>query len=44
VEQRPVESFNNRLRRECLNRNHWTDLLDAGVVIGAFKHERNHRY
>jgi putative transposase len=24
-----IESFNNRLRRECLNRNHWTNLLEA---------------
>jgi putative transposase len=24
-----IESFNNRLRRECLNRNHWTTLLEA---------------
>jgi putative transposase len=39
-----IESFNNRLRRECLNRNHWTDLLEARVVIGDFKHEHNHRH
>jgi putative transposase len=38
-----IESFNNRLRRECLNRNHWTNLLEARVVIGDFKHEHNHR-
>jgi putative transposase len=24
-----IESFNSRLRRECFNRNHWTDLLEA---------------
>ena len=23
-----IESFNNRLRKECLNRNHWTSLLE----------------
>src|ERR1700752_3619010 len=39
-----VESFNNRLRKECLNRNHWTNLLEARVVIGDFKHEHNHRH
>jgi putative transposase len=39
-----IESFNNRLRRECLNRNHWTNLLEAQVVIGDFKHEHNHRH
>lgn len=27
-----IEPFNNRLRRECLNRNHWTNLLEARVV------------
>ncbi|WP_373279255.1 IS3 family transposase [Skermania pinensis] len=36
-----IESFNNRLRRECLNRNHWTSLLEARVVIGDFKHDHN---
>ncbi|KAA1243992.1 transposase family protein, partial [Mycobacterium simiae] len=30
-----IESFNNRLRRECLNRNHWTNLLEARVVIAT---------
>jgi transposase InsO family protein len=44
VGQRYIESFNNRLRRECLNRNHWNTLLDARVVIGDFKHEHNHRH
>ena len=39
-----IESFNNRLRRECLNRNHWTSLTEARVVIGDFKHEHNHRH
>ncbi|KAA8963990.1 IS3 family transposase [Mycobacterium sp.] len=39
-----IESFNNRLRKECLNRNHWTSLLEARVVIGDFKHEHNHRH
>lgn len=39
-----IESFNNRLRKECLNRNHWTSLLEARVVIGDFKHDHNHRH
>ena len=39
-----IESFNGRLRRECLNRNYWTDLLEAQVVIGDFKHEHDHRH
>jgi transposase InsO family protein len=39
-----IESFNNRLWKECLNRNHWSTLLEARVVIGDFKHERNHRH
>ena len=39
-----IESFNNRLRRECLNRNHWTNLLEARVVIDDFKHEHNRRH
>src|SRR6185312_17054190 len=39
-----IESFNNRLRKECLNRNHWTTLLEAWVVIGDFKHGHNHRH
>ena len=41
-----IESFNNRLRKECLNRNHWNTLFDARVVIGDFKdeHKRRHRH
>jgi putative transposase len=31
-----IESFNNRLRKECLNRNHWNTLFEARVVIGDF--------
>lgn len=26
-----IESFNNRLHKECLNRNHWNTLLEARV-------------
>jgi transposase InsO family protein len=29
-----IESFNNRLRKECLNRNDWNTLFEARVVIG----------
>ncbi len=39
-----IESFNNRLRKECLNRNHWTNLREARVVIGDFKHDHNRRH
>ncbi|WP_078327096.1 integrase core domain-containing protein [Mycobacteroides salmoniphilum] len=39
-----IESFNSRMRRECLGRNHWTHLLEARVVIGDFKHEHNTRH
>lgn len=39
-----VESFNRRLRHECLNRNHWTSLFEARVVIGDFKTDHNCRH
>jgi transposase InsO family protein len=39
-----IESFNNRLRKECLNRNHWNTLLEAQVVIADFKDDHNHRH
>lgn len=39
-----IESFNRRLRTECLNRNHWTFLLGARVVIGDFKTDHNLRH
>ncbi len=39
-----MESFNRRLPMEYLNRNHWTSLLEARVVIPDFKHEHNHRH
>jgi len=39
-----IESFNNRLRKECLNRNYWNTLFEARVVIGDFKHEHNQRH
>jgi len=39
-----IVSFNNRLRKECLNRNHWNTLFEARVVIDDFKHEHNQRH
>ncbi|MDJ0401799.1 IS3 family transposase [Rhodococcus rhodochrous] len=39
-----IESFNNRLRDECLNRNYWPTLLEARVVIEDFKDDHNHRH
>jgi putative transposase len=39
-----IESFNNRLRKECLTRNHWNTLFEARVVIGDFKEEHNTRH
>jgi transposase InsO family protein len=39
-----IESFDNRLRKECLNRNHWNTLFEARVVIGDFREEHNHRH
>jgi ubiquinone/menaquinone biosynthesis C-methylase UbiE len=33
-----------RLRKECLNRNHWNTLFGARVVIRDFKDEHNHRH
>jgi len=39
-----AESFNNRLRRECLNRNHWTSVLEARVEIADYKHQHNTRH
>ncbi|MBY0442223.1 MAG: transposase [Mycobacteriaceae bacterium] len=39
-----IESFNNGLRRECRNGNHWTNPLEARVVISDFKAEHNTRH
>ncbi|WP_213574111.1 integrase core domain-containing protein [Rhodococcus sp. USK13] len=39
-----IESFNNRLRDECLDRNYWPTLLEARVVIEDFKDDHNHRH
>jgi transposase InsO family protein len=38
-----IESFNNRLRKECLNRHHWNTLIEARGVISNFKEDHNHR-
>jgi len=37
-----VESFNARLRDECLNINSFYSLLHAQVIIGDWKHQYNH--
>lgn len=39
-----IESFNNRLRKDCFNRNHCNTLFEARIVIGDFKHEHDHRH
>lgn len=39
-----IESFNNRLRKECLDRIHWNTLFEVRVVIGDFKDDHNHRH
>jgi Integrase core domain len=39
---RYVESFNSRIRDECLNTNSFWSLVQAGVVIGDWKHDYNH--
>nr|GLK34018.1 hypothetical protein GCM10017611_08610 [Rhodococcus wratislaviensis] len=41
---RDFESFNNRLRKEGLNRHHWTSLLESWVVIEDFKDDHDHRH
>ncbi|MFE9328690.1 IS3 family transposase, partial [Nocardia sp. NPDC052278] len=38
-----IESFNGRLRDECLNINSFWSLTHARVVISDWKHEYNHR-
>jgi len=37
-----VESFNSRIRDECLNINSFWSLAQARVVIGDWKHDYNH--
>jgi len=37
-----IESFNGRLRDECLNINLFWSLTQARVVIGDWKDEYNH--
>jgi putative transposase len=37
-----VESFNSRIRDECLNINSFWSLAQASVVIGDWKHDYNH--
>ena len=37
-----IESFNGRLRDECLNIEHFANLLEARVVIEEWLHDYNH--
>ena len=37
-----VESFNSRIRDECLNINSFWSLAQARVVISDWKHDYNH--
>ena len=37
-----VESFNSRIRDECLNINSFWSLAQARVVISDWQHEYNH--
>jgi transposase InsO family protein len=37
-----VESFNSRIRDECLNINSFWSLAQARVVISDWKHQYNH--
>lgn len=39
-----IESFSNRVRKECPNRHHGNTDLGARVVIGDVKDDHNHRY
>jgi putative transposase len=39
-----VESFNSRIRDECLNINSFWPLAQARVVISDWKHQYNHRH
>jgi transposase InsO family protein len=36
-----IESFNNRIRKECLNRNHWTTLNRHQTQNGSFGWQRS---
>jgi len=37
-----VESFNGRLRDECLNDKLFTPLAHAGFVLDAWRHDHDH--
>jgi transposase InsO family protein len=41
-----IESFNNRVRDECLQLNRWRNILEARIVIGDWKnhYNRHHRH
>jgi putative transposase len=38
-----IESFNSRIRDECLNINAFWSLTQARMVISDWKHDYNHR-
>lgn len=38
-----VESFNSRLRAECLNEHVFLTLAEARATIEAWRHDYNHR-
>jgi len=39
-----IESFNNRVRDECLQLNQWRNLLEARIEIGDWKTHYNHHH
>jgi putative transposase len=41
VQNAYVESFNGKLRGECLNENHFTGLVDAQITIEAWRKDYN---
>jgi putative transposase len=43
VENAFIESFNGRLRDECLNVHQFTSLADAQAIIEAWRVDYNHR-
>lgn len=41
VQNAYIESFNGKLRDECLNENYFTNLLDAQATIEAWRRDYN---
>jgi putative transposase len=44
MEQRLHRIVQQPPTKVVLNRNHWTNMLEARVIISDFKHEHNHRH